>query len=80
MRVVLAVASPLVLLGVGYTLGGGIGGAILAIGGAIVGVAVPSYLLAEAAIWGLAVIGLVAGIWLMVYMMPRGAVQSTRSN
>ena len=28
MRVVLAVASPLVLLGVGYALGGGIGGAL----------------------------------------------------
>ena len=79
MRVVLAVASPLVFLGVGYTLGGGIGGAILVIGGAIVGVGVPSYLLAEAAILGLAVIGLVVGIWLVVYVMPRGAVQSTHS-
>ena len=78
MRVVLAVASPLVLLGVGYALGGGIGGAILVIGGAIVGVAVPAYLLAEAGILGLAVIGLLAGIWLMLYATPRGAAQGTR--
>jgi hypothetical protein len=71
MRVVLAVASPLVLIGVGYALGG-------VIGGAIVGVAVPSYLLAEAGILGLAVIGLVAGIWLVVYVVRRGAAQGTR--
>ena len=79
MRVVLAVASPLVLLGVGYALGAGIGGAILVVGGAIVGVAVPSYLLAEAGILGLAVIGLLAGIWLVAYVIPPGAFQSTRS-
>jgi hypothetical protein len=79
MRVVLAVASALVLLGVGYALGGGIGGAILVIGGAIVGVAVPAYLLAEAGILGLAVIGLLAGVWLVTYVIPREAAQSTRS-
>ena len=78
MRVVLALASPLVFLGVGYTLGGGIGDAILVIGGAIVGIAVPAYLLAEAGILGLALIGLLAGIWLMLYVMPRGAAQGTR--
>jgi hypothetical protein len=72
MRVVLAVASALVLLGVGYALGGGIGGAI-------VGVAVPSYLLAAAGILGLAVIGLLAGVWLVTYVIPREAAQSTRS-
>jgi hypothetical protein len=77
MRIVLALASPLVLLGVGYALGGGIGGAILVIGGAIGSVAVPGYLFAEAGILGLAVIGLLAGIWLMVYVMPRGAAQGT---
>jgi hypothetical protein len=77
MRAVLAVASPLVLLGVGYALGGGIGGAILVIGGAIVGVAVPSYLLAEAAILGLAVIGLLAGIWLVVDVVLRGVSHGT---
>ncbi len=78
MRIVLAVASPLVLIGVGYALGGVIGGAILVIGGAIVGVAVPSYLLAEAGILGLAAIGIVAGIWLVVYVVRRGAAQGTR--
>ena len=78
MRVVLAVASPLVLLGVGYALGGGIGGAILVIGGALAGVAVPGYLLAEAGILGLAVIGVLAGVWLVVNVMPRGAAQGTR--
>ena len=77
MRIVLAVASPLVLIGVGYALGGVIGGAILVIGGAIAGVAVPSYLLAEAGILGLAVIGLVAGIWLVVYVVRRGVPNST---
>jgi hypothetical protein len=79
MRVVLAVASPLVFLGVGYALGAGIGGAILVIGGAIEGVAVPSYLLAEAGILSLAVIGLLAGTWLVAYVFSRGAAQSTRS-
>ncbi len=78
MRIVLAVASPLVLIGVGYALGGIIGGAFLVIGGAILGVAVPSYLLAEAGILGLAVIGLVAGIWLVVYVVRRGAALGTR--
>ena len=77
MRVVLAVASPLVLLGVGYALGGVIGGAILVIGGAIAGVAVPGYLLAEAGTLGLAVIGLVAGVWLVVYVVRRGAARGT---
>jgi hypothetical protein len=79
MRVVLAVASPLVLLGVGYALGGGIGGAILVIRGALAGVAVPIYLLAEEGILGLAVIGLLARMWLVAYVIPPGAFQSTRS-
>ncbi len=78
MRIVLAVASPVVLLGVGYAVGGVIGYAVLLIGSALAGVAVPGYLLQEAGILGLAIIGLVAGIWLMVYVMPRGAAQSTR--
>ncbi len=64
MRVVLAVASPLVLLGVGYAVGGLIGYAVLVIGSAAAGVAVPGYLLAEVGILGLAVIALAAGIWL----------------
>ena len=70
MRIVLAVASPLVLLGVGYALGGGIGGAI-------VGVGVPSYLPAEAGILGLAVVGLLAGIWLVVDVVLRGVSHGT---
>jgi hypothetical protein len=71
MRIVLAVASPVVLLGVGYAAGGVIGYAVLLIGSALAGVAVPGYLLQEAGILGLAMIGLVAGIWLMVYVMRR---------
>ncbi len=77
MRVVLAVASPLVLLGIGYVLGGVIGDAILVIWGAIVGIAPPGYLLAEAGILGLAVVGLVAGIWLVVDVVLRGAAHGT---
>ena len=61
MRVVLALASPLVALGVGYIAGGGIGYSILVVGGTLAGTGVPDYLLAESAILGLAVIGLVTG-------------------
>jgi hypothetical protein len=61
MRVVLALASPLVALGVEYIAGGGIGYSILVVGGTLAGTRVPDYLLAESAILGLAVIGLVAG-------------------
>ena len=77
MRVVLGAACPLVLLGFGYTLGGGIGYAFLVVGGALAGVAVPGYLLAESAILGLAVIGLVAGVWLLAYTVAQGGAQST---
>ena len=76
MRVVLALASPLVLLGVGYIVGGGIGYALLAIGGSLAGTGVPGYLLAESAILGSAVIGLVAGTWLVAYAVAPGAVRS----
>jgi hypothetical protein len=78
MRVVLALASPLVVLGVGYIVGGGIGYAILVIAGALAGTKVPGYLLAESAILGLAVIGLVAGTWLVAYAVARGAAQGAR--
>jgi hypothetical protein len=77
MRVVLALASPLLFLGLGYMVGGGIGYALLVIGGALVGTGVPGYLLAEPAILGLAVIGLVAGTWLVAYVVARGVAQST---
>ena len=78
MRVVLGLASPLVFLGVGYIVGGGIGYTILVIGGALAGVRVPGYLLAESAILGLSMLGFVAGTWLVVYAVARGAAQSTR--
>ena len=79
MRVVLALASPLVVLGVGYVVGGGIGYAILVIGGALAGTEVPGYLLAESAILGLAIIVLEAGTWLVAYAVARGAARRTRS-
>ncbi len=72
MRVVLGLMSPLVFLGFGYIVGGGIGYTILVIGGVLVGIKVPGYLLAESAILGLAVIGLVAGTWLVAYAVARG--------
>lgn len=78
MRVVLGLASPLVFLGIGYIAGGGIGYAILVIGGALTGVRVPGYLLAESAILGLAMIGFVAGTWLVAYAVGRRAAQRTR--
>jgi hypothetical protein len=78
MRIVLALASPLVFLGGGYVVGEGIGYAILVVGGALTGAVVPSLLLAEAGILGLAVIGLVAGVWLVAYAVARGAAQRTR--
>jgi hypothetical protein len=79
MRVVLALASPLVALGVEYIAGGGIGYSILVVGGTLAGTRVPDYLLAESAILGLAVIGLVAGTWLVAYAVVRRVDQSTRS-
>jgi hypothetical protein len=77
MRVVLAVVSPIaffflfgIFLGIGY--------ALVAIGRVFVGDAVPSYLLEEGGIFLTAVVGLVAGIWLAAYAVPRGAAQGTR--
>ena len=52
MRVVLALASPLVFGGVVYIVGGAIGYAILIIGGAIVGVGM--WLVAGVTLWGVA--------------------------
>ncbi len=65
LRVTLAVVSPLaffVLFGIFL----GIGYALVAIGRLIVGDALPSYLLEEGGIFLSAVVGLVAGIWLVV--------------
>ena len=77
MRVVLALASSLafflafmVFLVVGY--------ALVAIGRLIAGDAVPGYLLEEGGIFISAVVGLVAGIWLVAYVVRRGATQGTR--
>jgi hypothetical protein len=77
MRVVLALASPLALfflfgifLVIGY--------ALVAIGRVFVGDALPSYLLEEGGIFISAVVGLVAGIWLVAYAVPRGAARGTR--
>ncbi len=77
MRVVLAVVgSPLaffflfgIFLGIGY--------ALVAIGRLIVGDALPSYLLEEGGIFISAVVGLVAGIWLVLDVVVRGVPDST---
>ena len=72
-----SIGVPLLFLGIGYMAGGGIGYALLVIGGALVGTGVPGYLRAESAILGLAVIALAAGTWLAAYAVARGAAQST---
>ena len=76
MRVVLAVMSPLAFV-VSFAIFSGIGYALVAIGGAIVGVAVPSYLLEETGIFVSAVVWLLVGIWLVVGVTLRGAAQGT---
>ena len=75
-RVVLAVMSPLAFV-VSFAIFSGIGYALVAIGGAIVGVAVPSYLLEETGIFVSAVVWLLVGIWLVVGVTLRGAAQGT---
>ena len=75
-RVVLAAVSPLVF-GAVYAVFGGIGYLILVIGGALIGVAVPSYLLEEGGILVSAVVGLIAGLWLVIGVTLRGASDST---
>ena len=77
MRVILALASPFALfflIGIFLV----IGYALVAIGRVFVGDALPSYLLEEGGIFISAVVGLVAGTWLVVYAVPRGAAQDTR--
>jgi hypothetical protein len=76
MRVVLALASPFVfffLSGIFLV----IGYALVAIGRVIVGDALPSYLLDEGGIFISAVVGLGAGIWLVVDVVLRGVPDST---
>jgi hypothetical protein len=65
LRVPLAVVSPLAF-GVLFSVFSGIGYALVAIGRLIVGDALPSYLLEEGGIFVSAVVGLGAGIWLVV--------------
>lgn len=71
LRVTLAVLSPIafnilfaIFLGIGY--------ALVATGRIIVGDALPSYLLDEGGIFVSAVVGIVAGIWLVVGVVVRG--------
>jgi hypothetical protein len=75
LRVTLAVLSPIafnflfaIFLGIGYTL--------VATGRLIVGEALPSYLLGEGGIFVSAVVGIVAGIWLVVGVVVRGIPDS----
>jgi len=75
LRVTLAVLSPVafsilfgVFLGIGY--------ALVAAGRLIVGDALPSYLLEEGGIFISAVVGIVAGIWLVVGVVVRGVPDS----
>ena len=64
MRVVLAVASPVAFF-LSFALFSGIGYAILAVGGALAGVSLPSYLLEEAGIFVSALVWSVIGVVLL---------------
>ena len=77
MRVLLALASPLALFFL-FAIFLVIGYALVAIGRVFVGDALPSYLLEEGGIFISAVVGLVAGTWLVAYAVPRVATQGTR--
>jgi hypothetical protein len=79
LRVTLALVSPIafsllfgVFLGVGY--------AIVATGRIILGDALPSYLLEEGGIFVSAVVGIAAGIWLVVGVVARGVPDSTEDS
>lgn len=78
MRIVLVLVSPLVFF-CAFTIFSGVGYALLALGGAIVGVAVPGYLFEEGGIFISAVVGLVLGIWLVVGVARRGGSDGTRA-
>jgi hypothetical protein len=76
LRVTLAVLSPIAFslllaafLGIGY--------ALVATGRIIVGDALPSYLLDEGGIFVSAVVGIVAGLWLVVGVVVRGIPDGT---
>jgi hypothetical protein len=76
LRVPLAVVSPFAFFLL-FGIFSGIGYALEAIGRVIVGDALPSYLLEEGGIFVSAVVGLVAGIWLVVDVVLRGVPDST---
>ena len=76
LRVTIAVLSPIaftllfaIFLGIGY--------ALVSTGRIILGDALPSYLLDEGGIFVSAVVGIVAGLWLVVGVVVRGIPDST---
>ncbi len=76
LRVILAVVSPFAFF-VLFGIFSGIGYALVAIGRLIVGDALPSYLLEEGGIFVSAVVGLLAGIWLVLDVVLRRVPYST---
>jgi hypothetical protein len=76
LRVLLAVVSPFAFFLL-FGIFSGIGYALVAIGRLIVGDALPSYLLEEGGIFVSAVVGLLAGIWLVVDVVVRGVPDRT---
>ena len=76
LRVALAVASPFAFP-ILFAICSLIGYALVAIGRLIVGDALPSYLLEEGGIFVSAVVGIVAGIWLILDVVVRGVPDST---
>ena len=77
MRVVLALASPLVFMPA-FLVFSAIGYALVGIGRVIAGDAVPGYLLEEGGIFISAVVGFVAGIWLVAGVTMPGVRRGTR--
>ncbi len=78
MRVVLAVASPLLFMPA-FLMFSVIGYALVAIGRIMAGEAVPDYLLEEGGIFVSAVVGIAVGLWLVVDVVLRGATHGTNA-
>lgn len=76
MRVVLALASPLLFMPAFLTFSV-IGYALVAIGRVIAGEAVRGYLLEEGGIFVSAVVGIAVGLWLVVDVVLRGSAYGT---